>query len=271
MSNEDTKELEPELTLEEQAELDAFDRERLQGFKMTPAKRRRNRKYQQEFRDRQKEKLERRFEILTQAGVWTSNRSTLTPEQLQDFESRQARFASLGCSMKETVEGLKTGKYVGPPDGLLFPDLLYREAKTFRTQTDVQPSIDKPRLIEGLTVGIFSRHEVWHPSPDEFVGMQHPDEKRILAMFASVDPDWFTYGFYTRLQTYMWDEFLEAIVGYFHSRPGDENIDWTLANEAIAEWQEIHYYKHQHDRTPVAHANLTGKVIAANVAARLLS
>jgi hypothetical protein len=104
-----------DLNEQDQSELDVFDRARAQGFKLTPAQRRRNRKYQQEFRARQKEKLRAAGfaspadeQLKTQ---WQQNRAAIMadPEKCVALQERLFDFQFIRKQMTAVVDRVRHG------------------------------------------------------------------------------------------------------------------------------------------------------------------
>ena len=191
-----------------------------------------NRRRQAEFRARKKEE---QLKELTPERVWARNRANLTTDAIQDLESRQYRLAEIAFAMETLIEDLAAGKYVGPPDGTLFPDVLYEEVYAFKKETN------PGNLL------------VVHFNAEDFVDLNLTENKKILALFSTADPEWFDYGYHIRLTYDQYDRFLKCCVNHFRLREGDENIDPVLAERAIREYDARHYR-----REPIhSHVNLT--------------
>jgi hypothetical protein len=190
-----------------------------------------NRRRQREWRARQKAE---QLKELTPEKVWARNRANLTADAIQDLESRQYRLAEIASAMEALIEDLTAGNSVGPPDGTLFPDVLYEEVCAFEKETN-------PGNL------------VVHFDTDEFIKLHLPENKRILGLFWSADPEWFDYGYHTRLTHDRYNRFLKCCVDHFRLHQGNENIDQVLANQAIKEYGASHYR-----REPIlSHVNFT--------------
>ena len=212
----------------------------------TARERRLNRQHQADYRARQKEE---QLKQLVPEKVWTKNRANLPADAIQDLESRQNRLAEIACAIEALIEDLTAGKYVGPPDGTFFPDSLYEEVREFNNETNPD------------------NHLVVHFNAEEFVKLHLPENKKALEIFSEVDPEWFDYGYHTRLTHDRHDRFLKSCVDYFRSHEGDEKIDPVLAEQAIREYDARHLHQelifsrsHNHtdaDMNSVAIARLT--------------
>ena len=177
------------------------------------------RKRNQRARENAAKRLHERSK--SRAEMWQENREALTPSEIADLEARQAEFAYLAYMVKEVTDNLAPDSEIGPPEGLPFFDVLFVE---------VQEHLDKTNPINPRV-----RRIVWHPSPAEFSELHLPDNKNLLDMFSSADPEWFSYGYYTRFQDGVVDEFVRVVADFIRQNPNHPEIDSDIAASILAE------------------------------------
>jgi hypothetical protein len=148
---------------------------------------------------------------------WAENRARLDPTELQALEARQAEFVYLAWIVEEVTSKLKPGTLIGPPNGICFPDAVFEEAQAWRLATNPSNRI------------------VWHPNPAEFADLHHPDNKCLLDLFKSADPEWFDLGYYTRFQVGVLDEFVKVVAEFINENPNHPDFDPEISQQILAE------------------------------------
>jgi len=137
------------------------------------------------------------------------------------LERRQSAFIEIAWAVRDVTENLKPGVLIGPPNGVCYPDAVFQS---------VQEHLDKTNPINPRV-----RRIVWHPNQTEFASLHEPDNKQVLDGFASADPEWFSYGVYTRFQDGVAEEFVKVCADYIRQNPNHPDIDPDIAATILAE------------------------------------
>lgn len=169
-----------------------------------------------------------------QQQFWASNRAKLDPTELQALEDRQTEFAILAMMVQEITTKLPTGALIGPEDGLPYPDLAYVEIQAWEQAANPQHRI------------------VWHPNLAEFAELHKPENSVLLNLVRSADPDWFQFGYYTRFQEGILDEFVRVVAAFIKENPNHEAFDAEISKQIVAAWT-----KRQPRSSALVHQNLT--------------
>ena len=181
------------------------------------------RKKLQRLREKESKTLYQRVQNREQC--WADNRAALSPSDLANLMRRQEDFLEIALVVEQIIDKLKPDCKIGPPDGLLFPDLFFLEVQEYVKKTNPDNRI------------------IWHPSEAEFVELYDPAERKacpgLLELFHDADKDWFDFGAYTKFSDDVLDAFSRALIEYLDGYQ-DENFDPKIAQEIRASWQARH-------------------------------
>jgi hypothetical protein len=174
------------------------------------------RKRTQRAREKQAKELHEASQDRQQ--FWADNLAKLKTAELEALEAQQQDFLVVAWMVQNVTENLmKPGVLIGGPDGICYPDAVFQEATAWENATNPDHRI------------------IWHANPEEFAEIHRPENSGLQKMFSSSDPEWWSFGIYSRFQVGVLDEFVKVVAAFIEANPDHEAFDPDISKKILEE------------------------------------